>query len=318
MKFIGSILALCALQANAFSTQNAPKQKVQQSELFSSMMGGYGGMRSSYGGSMGPTIDESWDWESAVKVQGGSLRTWTVGDDQWENPHAERVQVLLKSEGLPINADIDLCQGPNNKPQKMKVYSEDGNMRPFSCVMETNRGPNSVFVRNTGALEYPFFAALETDSRYSGSWGLMHAPRRLFEMSIPEVIQGGGALKTYSFDRYIESIQILLRTDGRPLNARVELLQGPNNDKQTIEIYTEDGMERPFFAVIDSPGSGNVVRVVNTAPVEFPMICSVEPYLECGSYWGQSGGGYGGGMLGGMGGGMGGRGGGLMRGGGYL
>ena len=45
-----------------------------------------------------------------------------------------------------------------------------------------------------------------------------------------------------------------------------------------IELYTEDGCDRPFFCVLETPGSGNVVRVVNTAPVEFPMTAAVVPH----------------------------------------
>merc|ERR1712083_617792 len=63
----------------------------------------------------------------------------------------------------------------------------------------------------------------------------------------------GGALRTYPFDPSVDSVQVLL-------------------------LYTEDGCDRPFFCYLVTPGSSNVVRIVNTAPVEFPMTAGVVPH----------------------------------------
>ena len=60
------------------------------------------------------------------------------------------------------------------------------------------------------------------------------------------------------------------------MNSRIELITGPNSIKQVIEIYSEDGYARPIYAIIETPGmNDNVVRVVNTSPLEFPLLANV-------------------------------------------
>jgi len=207
------------------------------------------------------------DWEQTVPVvvQGGSLRTCSFDES------VERVQVFLRTEGRPLTANVELWQGPDNTPQKVQVYLEDGDLRPFSAVLESPGGSNAVAIRNTGNMEFPLTAAIEADVDDI-------TPAEVLLSNVkPRNVQGG-AVFTSPFNPNVSSVQVLLQTDGRPLNARLELLQGPNNNKQVMEVYTEDGAMRPFYAVIETPGTGNVVRIVNTATVEFPLSAVVEAY----------------------------------------
>jgi len=202
--------------------------------------------------------------KNTVLVQGGSLKTWS-----YRSALVDRVQVVLTTDGRPLDADVQLWEGPDNTPCKMRVYSEDGSTRPFSAVIATPfGGDNTVAVRNVGQIEFPLAANVISNA----------VDEPVSDFSDTSMIVQGGALRTFNFDNSVESVEIMLKTDGRPLNARIEMLQGPNNNKQVIELYTEDGLERPFFAIIDTMGSGNVVRVVNTAPMEFPMTASVQPH----------------------------------------
>jgi len=282
---LSSIFALSSLcGAAAFVAPKAPVKSTQLSMsdyrtgIAQDVGVGSGGSPLFRAGGRARDLSEIWEDSTKVIVQGGSLRTWSFA-----NPSIESVQVLLKTEGRPLDADVELWQGPDNTPHKMRVYVEDGALRTFNAVIGTPRGPNTVAIRNIGQLEFPLDAVVRPDM----DDGLAASIASVAQSS--ETIQGG-ALRTYPFHPAVESVGIILKTDGRPLNARIELLQGPNNNKQVIELYTEDGLDRPFFAVIETPGSGNVVRIVNTAPVEFPLYASVDSYMTGdGGSWGEDG-----------------------------
>jgi len=179
----------------------------------------------------------------------------------------EQVQVFLGTEGRPLDADVELWSGPDNTPVKMRVYVENGLWRPFSTVIGTPGGPNTISVRNNGQTEFPISASVLPESVDQPS-------SECLEFS--ETVQGG-ALRTFPFEPWVGSVEVLLSSDGLPLNARIELNQGPNNNKQVIEIYSEDGIYRPVYFILETPGDGNVVRIVNTSPVEYPMYASVVP-----------------------------------------
>jgi len=295
MKFGASILALFAFQgAAAFQPVSVPK--ATETALFSSsgpvpIIQGTGasgtGSRPIAGRAMvspgmtraaGVPTERIWEMSQPITVQGGSLKTWS-----FPSPFVERVQVVMRTDGRPLDANLELWQGPDNTPYKMRIYVEDGTSRTFSAVIETPRDEqNTLSIRNTAQLEFPLVAGVVSEDVRGGP---PLGDRQVSER--PQTIQGG-ALRTYPFNPNVESVQILLTTDGRPLNSRIELLQGPNNIKQVMEVYTEDGMERPFYAVVETPGTGNVVRVVNTASMEFPMTAAVEAFeIGDGRYWAE-------------------------------
>jgi len=221
------------------------------------------GTNNRYNVNNNPLFNDKRNLDKSVTIQGGSLRTWS-----YRSSAINQVQVVVGSNGRPVDADIALWNGPNNTPLKMRVFIENGYIRPFTCVIETPRGPNTVAITNIGQIEFPIEATTFSENVDYPSADCI---------TYMKPIQGG-ALRTYPFDSSVESVQLYFNTDGRPLNSRIELLQGPNNNKQVIELYSEDGCDRPFFCILETPGSGNVVKIVNTSPVEFPMSVGVLPY----------------------------------------
>ena len=297
MKFFNSaLLALCiASGASAFAPV-APQGKASSSSaLFSqSSMNppatGYGGAQNPVNvpqaGAMTtkqapptsggltekghPHFKEIWDTLSPIQIQGGKvLRTWSL-------PFAtEYAQVLIKTDDRSLHCDLQLWEGPDNIPQKMNVYVGYGRKRPIRALISTPESNSAIALRNIGPLEYPVSAGLGVDT--DGSAGLGNLVETMKNNEDTRIIQGG-SVQNFPIPYSVSSMAILLGSDGRPVNAKVELLQGPNSVKLSIEHYAEDGALRPLFLVIQTPGADNVIRVMNTAPSEFPLSAAVQPF----------------------------------------
>ena len=216
-------------------------------------------------------LDNDKVWETLIdtptRVEGDSLKTFAVPVSPGH------VQVLLKTNGRPLNSRIELWHGPDYTPMKIGLYIEDGSVTPFNAVISTPYH-NCVACYNTGSSEYPLTASVVPDRNSE----LGAVKDRLYNSQKPVNVQGG-SLKTFDFNRSVKSVQVLLKTDGRHLVAKMEILQGPNNKKQVVEVYSSDGYKRPFFAIFEAPEGGCVIRVINTQTVEYPFEACVQPYL---------------------------------------
>jgi len=193
------------------------------------------------------------------RVEGKTRKTWKFNDSS-----KDRVQVALTSEGRPMNADIQLWLGPDWTPFSLKAYSEDGKSRPIQTLVGTRNKAAMVEVRNIGEYEFPFKAA----SNYAAG------PMATLPAEIPASTAGervdGGALRSFPLDPNTNQLEVVLKTDGRQLNAKIELLNGPNNPKQTYEVFTNNGELNSLCVAFNTPDAGTTVRIVNLATVEFP------------------------------------------------
>lgn len=284
MKIYGQLLALSALQGAAAFFVHSPK--LTTSALWSSNpppqfgkptppMGAPSAL-SKGGSNSNPATatpgvlknsgNDPWGIEPDVKVEGDSLRTWS-----FVNPESDSELVVLKTDGRPLNANVDLWIGPDWTPYTMQVYTENGSERPFRTMVGTKGVTNTLAVKNTAAMEFPLSASCEETT---GATNLGNIKKRIMDSMKGRKIEGG-AVFTTPFDPKVNLVQVLLTTQGMKLNARIELLQGPNNIKQAVELHTNDGLNRPFYALLEAPGSGNVVRVVNLSTLEFPIIAYI-------------------------------------------
>ncbi|KAL3794891.1 hypothetical protein ACHAWO_007665 [Cyclotella atomus] len=228
------------------------------------------------------------------RIQGGTRYTY----DNYGSS-----QTFVETDGRPLDVMMELWDGPNNTPTRVKMYSEDGRQRPMNILTNSMNGRGgTVSVRNAGPMEFPVNAAVSSMNRgYGGPEMMMGGPMSEMMMQpggmrqssngfiAPSTARGetvqGGALKTFTLPRSVNAVQVTITSDGLPVNAKVELWGTSSHIKQLAEVYNDNGQTRPFAAIIDVTGGENTIAIRNTGPLEYPIKVVVEPVgMEMGDY----------------------------------
>jgi len=174
-----------------------------------------------------------------------------------------------------------MWNGPDNTAQKVSLYSQDGSQYGVRASFTSNTD-NSLAIRNKGDLQFPMRASVSSQP-YMGGFSSTAASQGTrpggYQIGRNEgvMIQGDGMVQTLPIAAEVQSVQVILHTEGMPLSAKVELLQGPNNVKVLGDVYN-DGMHGPFEAIIDTPGMSSTLRIENTGPMTYPFRAIVRPY----------------------------------------
>ena len=215
-----------------------------------------------------------WHERNNHRIEGSSLKTWST------SPGVNRHAIDLRTDnGRPLHARVEYWDGPNNAPTQMQISSQDGSQHAFRALTE---GRGTVSVRNTGPMEFPIQTRVRNrhaEDRFVDPYGMEYDDEEFTSAAQSRTVQGGGSLVTFPFDPSVSQIRLNLSTDGLPMSAKVELLQGSNNVKTVAELYN-DGMNsyEPFAAVIDAmPGLGGIVQITNTGPLEYPIRARIAP-----------------------------------------
>ena len=237
------------------------------------------------------------------RIQGGSRRTYQRHTMDGGGGGGGRT--FVETDGRPLDVEVEVWEGPNNTPTRVKMYSEDGRSRPMNILTGNLDGSGrggTTSVRNVGSVEFPIRGGVSGGYGGGGEYGY-GAPLRSIgsDMMSPsgirphgsnnpymgdasirpssargETVQGG-ALKTFTLPSHVNAVQVTITSDGLPVNAKVELWGTSSHIKQLAEVYNDNGQTRPFAAIVDVPGGENTIAVRNTGPMEYPIRVSVEP-----------------------------------------
>jgi hypothetical protein len=217
------------------------------------------------------------DKKADIRIEGGkTLKTFAMPS------HAERVQYILTSpNGRPVKAKVELWIGPNRCVHELIYDCMNGLTYPLKSTMQFKKLSPVLKVSTDGTFEFPLecgvFVPSPEESKVVG--GICED--MFYSAPMKDRVQGGstidnkgGAIRSFQIDPTWEKTQIMVWSKDvgkKSFKTNIEILQGPNNAKQHLNLRC-GGSTQPYHTVIDTPGSGWMIR------------CNSKKYLEDGLF----------------------------------
>lgn len=201
---------------------------------------------------------------------GGTIRSCKLP------PWATRVQYKIESFGRPVKGQVNLWLGPGRSTHTLKFDTESGVEFPIESVLKFKNGHDGAPVMKVSTTDdycFPMKFSAHVPSPERAEELNANTEKQFYSATRDEkmVIQGSqtdgkqGAWRYWNIPQEVESIQLLgwsVDTGKKSFKVQIELLQGPNNLKQSLFLQCGGGSQ-PYHTVIQTPGSGWTVRIQN-------------------------------------------------------
>eukprot|EP00527_Entomoneis_sp_CCMP2396_P001823 CAMPEP_0198151280 /NCGR_PEP_ID=MMETSP1443-20131203/55050_1 /TAXON_ID=186043 /ORGANISM="Entomoneis sp., Strain CCMP2396" /LENGTH=288 /DNA_ID=CAMNT_0043816901 /DNA_START=24 /DNA_END=890 /DNA_ORIENTATION=+ len=205
-----------------------------------------------------------------IEGGGGTIRTYQIP------PGAERIQYVLKSEGRPLKARVELWLGPIRQIHYCEIDMMDGNKTPYRATLKFKPVGTTLRIGTTkdSAGEFPLLAGVyipkPDESKKIGkiTEDTFYANERV-KIQGGAIEGGNGAVRVFPYDASVKSMQLIIWSKDvgkKSFKALIEVLHGPNNKKQILDLQCGGGSQ-PYHGIIQTPGQGEI-RIYNKKYVE--------------------------------------------------
>jgi len=223
-------------------------------------------------------------YDTLEKIEaGGTVRTYKL--PLWAN----RLQYRFESNGRPLRGQANLWIGPLRSVHTLKFDTENGIEYPIQGLLKFKTGPPVLKLSTTEDQNYPMKVGVFVPPPDRAS--LLEANTETIWKSCTsdqkQLIQGGGTngkqgmRVNWTVPHDVKSVQIVgwsIDSGRKSFKLDIELLQGPNNIKQSFFLQCGGGSQ-PYHIVLQTPGPGWTVRMRNKKFMEDGLIqVAVLPY----------------------------------------